>query len=1076
MPVVDSVNDRQDFINLLFQIVRTPGDNSSLDSNGENAIRKDDTLSRKNSVDAVGVKQEPSSSSPPPPPPPSSPSPPPPPPPEEIIILDDADRTKSSNNEINEKEVESGEITESDETENEDNLEELSLRLRALRTLPDVTEHVKKKKNSKLKKKRLGQQHQYQQSSRSFKNQSSRFDNDDIDLRSYIKKRTTSSSASRLSQSTQQHSPTINEFPQDKDYRPNRNHIVDLLISLMSSSTTDTMQKQQQSPASIHQNSTQFAQHGLLPIPLNNINNLQQQSTLTDCYDVLQMDIEDQTQSPSNIISPPLTCYDQLPPLPPLPSSIQNSYNYFNQFIPLHPTFLRPPQQSWPLPNFITQNANPFPTAPFWRTTPPPEIPVPTATDIDLRQQPSSLLTTVLQPPPPPPQAEQQSVTSSNKRIILMNSDNVLKKVRRKRLRKISKKRRLEMKQQQQTQVPIMVQDQSEDLQPDSTTTVLTSTTDGAQSTKIPLSTENNDEDLEELSLRRQLLENLSSKRRKKLEVVPRSATAVSAPISPPVLQTQQAKVAPLVKPLDSPTKYSVNQRYKRVKATVPMTNGSHVALSTTSSFNNTLTTNTTTRIIPQTNVTPAQIAVTTQTLYQSRSKIIRKAETEADLPQSRPVIVTFDQSSDDDEQTTKAISLRTDTLTVPNSVQHDEVESIQRLHQLHEEVTRRSNVAVHLAQPTPSINKESSLFSTYEIADLLEKRRCLLSEHSKLEEVKKRTKKKKLDNIMLTREIEQLGEKLLKLKSQHTANTLDITQLQKEALLITETIKSQEDLIRQSTIFNSIVSTITNNQPSNIETVHVPRVIATNLLKKQQPVVDIDYKKISTQLDTYSTTVDNTLLRTRSFAHPNSNDYWKNCLQSYFIDLNRPFCPYELQGLCKAQNCSFQHQHQVDERMNTFLSKTDPQLQFFHVTHEEKEHILKEIKPVCSLNPFEFDETLLENNITDKKIQRCRSKLERYLSVCTEEFRYFRENTKSESVSAIHPLLKLVANELDSIDFSPEHTVAMLCEGLESNRTSSELWCFYLEFSSLKMSDIEIQLLCSASLKNSQSYELFWT
>ncbi len=59
---------------------------------------------------------------------------------------------------------------------------------------------------------------------------------------------------------------------------------------------------------------------------------------------------------------------------------------------------------------------------------------------------------------------------------------------------------------------------------------------------------------------------------------------------------------------------------------------------------------------------------------------------------------------------------------------------------------------------------------------------------------------------------------------------------------------------------------------------------------------------------------------------------------------------------------------------------------------------------------------------------------------------------------------------------FSPERAVAELVEGLESQRTNAQLWCLYLEFSSWQMSSGELHHLCSAALKNAQSYDLFWT
>ncbi len=119
------------------------------------------------------------------------------------------------------------------------------------------------------------------------------------------------------------------------------------------------------------------------------------------------------------------------------------------------------------------------------------------------------------------------------------------------------------------------------------------------------------------------------------------------------------------------------------------------------------------------------------------------------------------------------------------------------------------------------------------------------------------------------------------------------------------------------------------------------------------------------------------------------------------------------------------------------------------------------------------------------------RTKLDRYLSIYHEDFRYFRDKSIDENLSIIHPILVSVSNQLDSYveicwifvliilfrdDFSPEHAVADLVEGLESQRTNAQLWCLYLELSSWHMSDGELHHLCFAALKNAQSYDLFWT
>lgn len=81
-----------------------------------------------------------------------------------------------------------------------------------------------------------------------------------------------------------------------------------------------------------------------------------------------------------------------------------------------------------------------------------------------------------------------------------------------------------------------------------------------------------------------------------------------------------------------------------------------------------------------------------------------------------------------------------------------------------------------------------------------------------------------------------------------------------------------------------------------------------------------------------------------------------------------------------------------------------------------------------------------------------------------------------SSSLSLIAQSIKIVFGLFFSEDFSLEHSVAELVEGLESNRSNAQLWCLYLEFSSWNMSNEELHHLCSAALKNAQSYDLFWT
>ncbi len=79
-----------------------------------------------------------------------------------------------------------------------------------------------------------------------------------------------------------------------------------------------------------------------------------------------------------------------------------------------------------------------------------------------------------------------------------------------------------------------------------------------------------------------------------------------------------------------------------------------------------------------------------------------------------------------------------------------------------------------------------------------------------------------------------------------------------------------------------------------------------------------------------------------------------------------------------------------------------------------------------------------------------------------------------SQTITCSHNAKKTSFDFRD--DFSPERAVAELVEGLELQRTNAQLWCLYLEFSSWQMSENELHHLCSAALKNAQSYDLFWT
>lgn len=288
---------------------------------------------------------------------------------------------------------------------------------------------------------------------------------------------------------------------------------------------------------------------------------------LVDNYDIQQMDIVDDYPIPPPLpplppLPPPLPpshlpFFDPLPPLPPPPPMIFNMFPV-NQSVPM---------VDWPRPNFVPQVQ-----ADVWQPT------FNNSTDVDLRLQPMSV--------------HHHSMISPR-----MNEPLFQKKpsqTRRKRSKKRHDKRKIDSS---LPSIPIPIERPSSPPPPPPPEIV-------------------DEDDEEEHLLREQLLRTLSTKRKVKIIEPPtpepdRIVTIVppnSPPLPPPPLTVSIVQTPPVVnKSVDVPSKsqYSINQRYKRVKASVSATN--------LASKTETVTTTTTTTVVR-----------TTQPIIQTRNKIVR--------------------------------------------------------------------------------------------------------------------------------------------------------------------------------------------------------------------------------------------------------------------------------------------------------------------------------------------------------------------------------------------------------------------------------------------------------------------
>ena len=442
-----------------------------------------------------------------------------------------------------------------------------------------------------------------------------RYLNNDIDLRTTIRKRSSSRHYNLNSSNNEDR-----EYLLDKDYR--QSDVFDMLLSIIS------------------------------PNNNNNNNTTNTRRNLVDNYDVQQMDIVDDYPIPPPLPPPlpsnQLRLFDSLPPLPPLPPPPP----IFN-LLPMNTTY---EQTEWPRPNFLPQNP-----LDFWSQCP---------TDVDLR----------VQVPPMPSNQINEHISPRN---ILPPQ-----KPRRKRSRKSRKNRR-----EEDIEPPIILLDQNEEQ---------------------PQENQDKEEDEEEERLlREQLLRTMSNKRKIKVLEPERIVTIVPT-ISPPITQTQAAQLP--TQPLQTAeilvinppppvvvnkSQYAINQRYKRVKANVPTPTAANKIETTT-----------------------PVVRTTTQAIIQTRNKIVRAShvqEPELDMPQSNPIIITFDDPTTDEDE-------HQPQLQVNESSQHpfpdEERQAIKRLQQIQEEVLRRTNSTDPKPQPPPTPPSSSEpIPSTDELAALFEKR-----------------------------------------------------------------------------------------------------------------------------------------------------------------------------------------------------------------------------------------------------------------------------------------------------------------------------------------------------------------
>ena len=278
---------------------------------------------------------------------------------------------------------------------------------------------------------------------------------------------------------------------------------------------------------------------------------------LLDNYDIQHMDIVDDQLSPA--VPPPLPpnhlpFFDPLPPLPPPPPSLFN-------IIPGQPTF---PVTHWPRPNFVQQTPMPpLPPDHHWPTS------FNSNTDIDLRHP----------------------LINNHSHSIPMLTESFAPKIpqpKRKRSKKSSRKYRRD--------------------HPSSSLVLMNS--DGPSVVDTPAindENKNTEDDESEHLLREELLRTLSSKRKVKvIESKPaepeRIVTIVSSsspsPPPPPTVINVPSVVTKPVEITVNKSQYTVNQRYKRVKASTSLTT-----------------------VVNKTEITTVR---TTQPIIQTRNKIVR--------------------------------------------------------------------------------------------------------------------------------------------------------------------------------------------------------------------------------------------------------------------------------------------------------------------------------------------------------------------------------------------------------------------------------------------------------------------
>ena len=297
--------------------------------------------------------------------------------------------------------------------------------------------------------------------------------------------------------------------------------------------------------------------------PINN-------SRLVDNYDIQQMDIVDDHPilPPLPLVPPPppplppnhLSFFDPLPPLPPAPPSLFDIFAANQAF----------PPTNWPRPNFVQQPPLPSSQTDLWQPT------FNNTTDVDLRLQPANNINDKANQHHLHPHHhhhhhhQRQQQHRRHHSLSQQSSNKNLQREKRKHSKISSKKQYYREQEFPSIIISKTVTNHIENSQEQSppltstTPTTTTNTTDNNNNN-------NNDDDEEERLLREELLRTLSKKRKVKPVEQANTEPKRIVTIVPSNSSTEEINSAPVKvnKPAEKSQKsqYTINQRYKRVKA-----------------------------------------------------------------------------------------------------------------------------------------------------------------------------------------------------------------------------------------------------------------------------------------------------------------------------------------------------------------------------------------------------------------------------------------------------------------------------------------------------------------------------